>query len=106
MFIFQEEIKVVEDLVGQDIKSLDDMLKQNLSEEHEQVKVHIMSELEQLKKRYVAFKEKYAAYLEKCRSQLKRIEEVPENLKVNYEVKNFKDFFFNTCLDFDGILIN
>ncbi|GFU02089.1 uncharacterized protein NPIL_246512 [Nephila pilipes] len=69
-----------------EILSLEEALQLELSKKYKESKKKIMLILEKLKSKYVSFKEEYDAFLEECRVGLKKIQNIPEHLKLNIEV--------------------
>ncbi|GFT17680.1 uncharacterized protein TNCV_2587841 [Trichonephila clavipes] len=69
-----------------EVLSLEEALQLELSKKYNESKKQIMQRLEKLKSKYMSFKEEYDAYMEECRVSLKKIENIPEHLKLNIEL--------------------
>ncbi|GIY11680.1 uncharacterized protein CEXT_724731 [Caerostris extrusa] len=66
--------------------SLEDTLQFELSMKYIHLRESVMDRMENLKTQFESFKEENEAYLQECRSSLRRMDSIPEDLKIDLEV--------------------
>lgn len=70
--------------------SLEEDIKHKMNEKYSKMKESRITALERLKEEYATLKnEEYSEYLNLCKSSLKMLKDIPEELKINPEVYKF-----------------
>lgn len=70
--------------------SLEEDIKHKMNEKYSKMKESRITALERLKEEYSTLKnEEYSKYLNLCKSSLKMLKDIPEELKINPEVYKF-----------------